>query len=131
MKPRSDPEVSAWMDKAERDLRMAKLAMSDTVPMPDQACFHAHQAAEKGLKALLVASDLDVPRSHNLVYLLGQLEPLYPALRDHQEQASLLTAYGVSPRYPSWLAEETVEEANEAIDAAESLLAQLEEFLGK
>ncbi len=129
MKLRSDPEVSAWIDKAERDLRMAKLAMTDANPMPDQACFHAHQVVEKGLKALMVASGLEVPRSHNLIYLLGQLEALYPALLDHEQQASQLTAYGVSPRYPSWLAEETAEEASEAIDAAESLLAQLELLL--
>ena len=88
MKLRSDPEVSAWIDKAERDLRMAKLAMKDATPMPDQACIHAHQVAEKGLKALMVASGLEVPRSHNLIFLLGQLEALYPALLDHEQQAS-------------------------------------------
>ncbi len=41
----SDPEVSAWIDKAERDLRMEKLAMTDTIPMPDHACFHPHEVA--------------------------------------------------------------------------------------
>jgi HEPN domain-containing protein len=98
MKLRSDPEVSAWMDKAKRDLRMAKLAMTDTIPMPDQACFHAQQGAEKGLKALMVASGLAVPRSHNLIFLLGQLETLHLSLLDHEGQLSQLTSYGVSPR---------------------------------
>lgn len=37
------------------------------------ACFHAQQASEKSLKALLVAFGIDFPRSHALDRLLALL----------------------------------------------------------
>jgi HEPN domain-containing protein len=42
-------------------------------------CYHAQQSLEKGLKALLVATGADSPRSHNLVRLNAAVDP--PGLR--------------------------------------------------
>lgn len=40
--------------------------------MPNVACFHARQAAEKALKAALVARDGDSAREHSPVALLRE-----------------------------------------------------------
>jgi HEPN domain-containing protein len=100
MKPPDDPEVGAWVAKAESDLRMARLAVADDDPMWDQCCFHAQQAAEKALKALLVACHPDVPRTHDLVRLVELLAGDAPELPGLEAAAATLTHYGVASRYP-------------------------------
>ena len=56
--------------KARADLSAARLLASD----PDQddgvIGFHAQQAAEKAVKAVLAASEAEIPRTHDLGYLL-------------------------------------------------------------
>ncbi|MGH8910447.1 MAG: HEPN domain-containing protein [Egibacteraceae bacterium] len=48
--------------------------LSDEEDLPAWGtCFHAQQAAEKAIKALLVRADLDPPKTHNLVTLRGLL----------------------------------------------------------
>ena len=125
MKLRRNPEVAAWLEKADRDLRMARLAMSEEHKMSDQACFHSQQCAEKVLKALLVAADRIVPRTHNLIALLDEATESFPEMCEWADALANLTAYAVSPRYPSWLADETAEEAADAIAAATALVSRI------
>jgi HEPN domain-containing protein len=68
----SDPDDwPIWMQKAANDLlNVENNLASDSVPW-DTVCFHAQQAAEKLLKALLVARGEVVPRTHDLSALLG------------------------------------------------------------
>jgi HEPN domain-containing protein len=121
MRPIDDAEVAAWLSKARADLKMSELAVGADTPMWDQACFHAQQCAEKSLKALLVASDLDVPRSHDLVFVLDRLRPNFPSIEALADAAALLTQHGVAPRYPSYLVFETEEDAQTAISHAEMI----------
>ncbi|MBA4394903.1 MAG: hypothetical protein C0407_15230 [Desulfobacca sp.] len=46
--------VREWMNKAERDIGMAELALVNKPEYTDAICFHCQQAAEKYLKAYLV-----------------------------------------------------------------------------
>lgn len=103
-------------------------------PMWDHACFHAQQAAEKALRAAMVACELAVPRTHDLKALvaslldaLPQLEPRRPELAEH---AIALTPHGVAPRYPSFLAPETDDERGEAIRRAAEILDVVRVLLG-
>ena len=123
MRLRDSDEVRAWLDKADRDLRMVRLAMGADVPLWDQACFHAQQAAEKALKGLLVAADLPVPRNHDLLQLIEPLMDELTAIESLEEAAALLTQYGVGPRYPSFLAPETQLDAGSALESAERIVA--------
>ena len=61
------PLTQEWVAKAEADLRIARHAhaMADP-PGHDAACFHAQQAAEKYLKALLQERVCPFPRTHDL-----------------------------------------------------------------
>ncbi len=63
-----DP-VLAWLDKARKDIAMARMAIERGEEFADMASFHAQQAAEKALKAYLVWLDIEFPKTH----LLGQL----------------------------------------------------------
>lgn len=66
---------------------------------PAVACFHAQQAVEKALKAVMCARDLEYRRTHDLEELAGRL--VDAGLRLPVEVAALrrLTPYGVRFRY--------------------------------
>lgn len=118
------------MKKAVRDIRMAELAIGDEMPLWDQACFHSQQAAEKALKAVLVARGHAVPRSHDLVLLSDKVADLLPDLAAVIDALAVLNQFGVTPRYPSWLAEETRSDAVEALGTARLVVNSVLELLG-
>jgi HEPN domain-containing protein len=43
-----------WIGRAENDLRLESLGVSDEAGLLVQVCFHAQQAAEKAIKAALL-----------------------------------------------------------------------------
>ena len=63
MKEKSDL-VRGWLAKADSDLAAGQLLL--TAGPFDSACFHAQQAIEKLLKALLTFYDQPPPRTHDL-----------------------------------------------------------------
>ena len=68
------PRVEAWLRQAHSDLEVARLTAAQGYH--PQACYHAAQAAEKALKALLVAADTKPPYSHSLPQLFEALRGL-------------------------------------------------------
>ena len=75
MKPpeRFHPEdPREWMNRARSNLAMAK----NRVPQAylEDLCFEAQQAAEKEIKAVMIARGIDFPYTHNLARLLTILE---------------------------------------------------------
>ena len=64
-------EARRWLAKAEDDLTVAAVVIANETTVNWAACFHAQQPAEKALKAVLVASGIDFPRSHSLEHLLA------------------------------------------------------------
>ena len=117
-----DPAVSAERRDAPFRFGYAHdLAISADTPMWDQACFHAQQCAEKALKALFVAFDLEVPRSHDLVFLIGRLSTSCPSIDALDDAAALLTQHGVAPRHPGYLASETETDATTALAHARAI----------
>ncbi|MBE3577175.1 MAG: HEPN domain-containing protein [Limnochordales bacterium] len=63
-----------WIRYAQSDLRAAERLLADDLVLAGISCFHAQQAAEKALKAVLVLYGIDFPRTHDLV-LLSRLLP--------------------------------------------------------
>lgn len=95
------PDVQQWVDKAEGDWRTAGRELRARArPNYDAACFHAQQAAEKYLKALLLARQIGFPRIHDLVELLALLGGVPEALVELRDDAIVLTQYAVFFRYP-------------------------------
>jgi HEPN domain-containing protein len=66
--------LHAWLRQAHSDLAMAAYASDGGFHA--QACYHCSQAAEKALKALLLALDQEPERTDSIERLLGALELL-------------------------------------------------------
>jgi len=65
----------------------------------EHLCFHAQQAAERATKAVLVHHGIQVPKSHDLAYLLDKL-PDGVATPPILLKIPVLTKYAVQRRYP-------------------------------
>jgi len=63
--------ASTWLGNAQVDL---EVATEISGRYPSRACFHAQQAAELALKALLIALTDDHPRSHIGDVLIRELQ---------------------------------------------------------
>ena len=61
--------IQEWLQKADEDLDFAGSIVEDS-PFYAQICFHFQQAAEKYLKALIVAEDLEFQKIYDLVVFL-------------------------------------------------------------
>ena len=68
--PPDDPRE--WLNRARSNLVQAK-AKRKGVYLED-LCFHAQQATEKAIKALLIKLDVDFPYVHDLAELLTLVE---------------------------------------------------------
>lgn len=89
-----------WLDFAAMDLESAQFLL-DMRPVPVEIiCYHCEQAAEKLLKAVLVAADIEPPKTHDLIQLCkkcAEIDSAYEALADACIE---LSPYGVQVRYP-------------------------------
>nr|VFJ44137.1 MAG: HEPN domain-containing protein [Candidatus Kentron sp. DK] len=105
-----------WLSYAKSDLALARMADSPDI-MLKMLCFHAQQAAEKSLKAVLLSRNVEFPNTHNLRVLLDRIPPETEITTD-VEDAALLTDYAVSARYPGHLEDITQEDYLEALRLA-------------
>jgi HEPN domain-containing protein len=115
------PDASRWILFAEADLRAAQLLSRDSDVAGRIACFHAQQAAEKALKALLVANNIAFRKTHDLVVLVG----LLPSdLREVLEvlDTDVLQPWAVDGRYPGDLPDASADEAAEALAIANAIV---------
>jgi HEPN domain-containing protein len=79
----------------------------------------AHQAAEKALKAALVAADLDPPKTHNLVRLREMTGIVVEA---STRQLQELSTWSIEGRYPADLRDATRADATAAIEIAATVV---------
>ncbi len=114
--------LGRWLNKAEDDLKTARIVMDAVEPVTDSICFHAQQCMEKALKAYLVFRNIHVDKTHDLLRLLGACAARDPTFRDLRQAAENLTEYAVRPRYPDEYWETSFEEAKEAFQQAEKAL---------
>ena len=94
--PPDDPRE--WLNRARSDLLMAK-TRREGIYLED-LCFHAQQAAEKAIKALLIKHSVKFPYVHDLVELLTLLEKAGHKIPKPVRQAGRLTRFAVFTRYP-------------------------------
>jgi len=102
--------------KADHDLVAAKATLP-TGDALDTVCFHAQQAVEKCLKALLALKDIAYPWRHDLGELLALATPHYPGLRPFEDAILQLAPYAVEVRYDDEVTPEP-EDARSALDTA-------------
>ncbi len=110
--------ASDWLAKAATDLLVCERLLGQGAALAEAVAFHAQQAAEKSLKALLVARQVEFPKTHDIERLLELVAlgdgPLAEALADAAE----LTPFGVEYRYPGEYAPVTAQTANACVSLA-------------
>lgn len=111
-------EFEKWIKKAEGDLYNVELLLKDGNKLPDVCCFHSQQAAEKYLKAYLVARNVDFPKTHDLKKLVLVCLEFNSNFIDILKVASRLSDFGVSPSYPGFLDDIIEADAKQAYENA-------------
>ena len=76
-----------------------RLVQSDPQAYASTICFHAQQAVEKYLKALLARKGVDFPRTHDVDFLLAECRKVTSGQLNQIDLKSLAD-FGVSVRYP-------------------------------
>ncbi|MGH7816034.1 MAG: HEPN domain-containing protein [Candidatus Binatia bacterium] len=126
--------VQSWLRKAEGDLRACEHLLSVEEEDYFASAFHAHQAAEKFLKAFLVRHQIPFRKTHDIQQLLQLASRADPSIRRELASAESLTPFGVEYRYPG---EEIadIETAKGSFQQAKivrsSILERLQEYLAK
>ncbi|MBU0630697.1 MAG: HEPN domain-containing protein [Candidatus Margulisbacteria bacterium] len=123
--------VQEWVEKAEEDLGFASKTLADPdITYYAQICFHFQQAAEKYLKAYIVAFNLEFKKTHDLPELLRLCVEKEPELEALANECELLTDYYIETRYPvHWPSNVSKEEAKEAQRGAIKIKEAMLKFL--
>jgi HEPN domain-containing protein len=105
------------MQKGESD-RLNPDRTTHSLGPYDTACFHAQQAVEKYLKAILAQAGTPIPRTHDLEDRYRYCLAVAPALTLDPMELSLLTPYAVQLRYDVefWPDRTTAEQALATLD---------------
>lgn len=121
-------EVAALLlQKAREDFSAAQVLAATENQADHVIGFHLQQAVEKALKAVLAMRRIEIPRSHDLGYLVERLEGGDEDLPPVMASADWLTPWGVLFRYDDDPAisldrDRALEAAAEAIGFAEQLI---------
>ena len=109
-----------WLNRARSDLTLAKSG-SRGVYLED-LCFHAQQAVEKAVKALLTKRNVEFPYVHDIAGLLTLLERAGEEIPRSVRLAERLTRFAVFTRYPGVSPPVSRKEYDESIKSAEEVL---------
>ena len=123
----SDAEAlyPAWLAKAENDvLNIENNLAAERVPW-DTVCFHAQEAVEKMLKALLLFHGLPVSRTHDLVVLLTECVAVEPSIADLEVDCQTFAPFAVPVHYPGDLPEPGEHDARDLIAAMKRVRARV------
>lgn len=109
--------------KARADLAAARLLASD--PQQDDGVigFHARQTAEKALKAAIAHQESELPRTHDLEYLLELLKAGGDDSLASLEELAWLNPWAVTMRYDE---QEAPLDRSGALESAEAALGRAE-----
>lgn len=87
-----------WLARAEDDLLAAEILLTQP-ELTNMVAFHAQQAVEKTLKAVLEESETAAVRTHSLTRLYSLFEP-YISISIDQDMLDRLEAVYIQSRYP-------------------------------
>lgn len=79
-----------WIRYAEIDLQAANVLFQNQRELITVAFYHAHQAAEKAIKAILIIEEIKFPKTHDLNKLVSLLEAQQPV---NSALYNLITAF--------------------------------------
>jgi HEPN domain-containing protein len=88
-----------YLRKAGSDVAAVRILAADADQQDDVVGFHAQQAVEKSLKAVLAVRGLEIPRTHDVGLLGGLVEGGKGELPDALAEAKALSPWAVAMRY--------------------------------
>jgi HEPN domain-containing protein len=111
-------DYNKWLQRANQDFKLLEIIYTEGIEgLEDSFCYNCHQAAEKLLKAFILKSEKNIPRTHDLMYLLGISKMYDESLLSLTDALAVLNEYSVSARYPSDFDDErTITDAKEAYE---------------
>lgn len=109
--------VRQWVERAQDDLGLAEHLLKESLYF-NAIGYNSQQAAEKFLKAFLVAHQKPFPKTHDLELLLEIIETLNIGLAESLSEVSKLDDYGADIRYPGDMRMLTFDKAKEAVAIA-------------
>lgn len=121
-------EANEWAEYAEEDFTVAKSALRRRKPLTTPSCFHSQQCAEKYLKAMLVAQEVEFPKTHDLLILDTLCNKAGTLTGFTKEDPGRLSGYAIHTRYPG--NQPTVDEAREALEIVSNVRRFARLYLG-
>lgn len=122
-----------WLRRAKSNFLLAT-SYKDNPPEEvflEDLCFELQQCAEKSIKAVLVYSEIEIPRSHNIGELLNLiLDNTSIEIPQEVKKATQLTVYAVKTRYPNWNVI-SAKEYEKAREVAENTYSWAKEIIEK
>jgi len=117
---RRNPEVKAWVRRAEEDFVSASvLARKRKPPLSGSVCFHCQQAVEKYLKGFLAGVGISFPKTHDLVSLKDLASSRLPEIELIVDFLKYLNRFSMVSRYPG--EDATVDQARRALKATKEI----------
>ena len=128
-----------WLGRATDDLRLAEILierLEGAVPEDERALaagalFFAQQAAEKAMKAFLVAEGQVPPRTHNVAALAEASAARAPELKPVLAATIKLAGYATRLRYPGAELDVTNAEVAERVEIARTCLTTIRDRLSQ
>lgn len=119
--------VNEWLGFAEEDLGDAEALCNRAHPVWRNVAYHAQQAAEKAIKALILHLGGPLNRTHDILALLLAVSTLDRPLGtrlalSYGNAGAALTPFAVKPRYPGDTAV-TEQQAKEALTTAQGIVS--------
>ena len=118
--PPDDPRE--WLNRARSSLAKARVGFDEEDVYLEDLCFDAQQAAEKAIKALLIARQVPFPFTHDIGQLLTLVERTGQEIPAAVREAARVTRYAVATRYPGVLDTVTVEDYEAALAIATTVV---------
>ena len=113
-------DTARWLRHAEEDLITAETFLGHPRVPPRQCCWHAQQAAEKALKAVLIFLQIDFPRTHDLNILRDLVHESWQ-LKTALPNLGALNRWAVEAHYPEDGQEATETDASTAVEHARAV----------
>jgi len=97
-----DMQVASWLERAHKDLIVAKHLFHEMHPKQlEVCCYECQQTVEKALKAYLISCDYEFPRTHDLGRLCSICATFKNDFSNYIDDCTDLSPYSVEARYPS------------------------------
>jgi HEPN domain-containing protein len=113
-------EAKRWLRFAQDDLKVAEGATTTGDFAPHIGCFHAQQAGEKAIKAILVFLSISFPFRHDLDGLRNLIPAGWDVVTAHPRLGSL-SQWATLGRYPGNGPEATDQDARDAARQARAV----------